>query len=383
MNWCVVIPTYNNEKTLEKVIRDVLQATRDIIVVNDGSTDGTLAILQLFPDIMIVSYDRNRGKGYALRKGFERALQEGFTHAVTLDSDGQHYASDIGLFISKAAEDPDALIVGSRILPEEKMRKGSGFANRFSNFWFRVIAGVSLPDTQSGFRLYPLLLIRNIRFITQRYEFELEVLIRSAWTGIRLSNIPIRVYYPAKVDRVSHFRPVTDFIRITLLNTVCVFIALFYIKPFSFLQYLRKDSIKGFLRKQVLQTGDSVAKVTLSVMFGVFMGIVPIWGYQLITAVALAYLLKLNKLIVIVAANISIPPMIPIILYLSHLTGGFILSADSHPVFSSEITMAWARDNLFQYIVGSLVFALTAAVFFGLLTYILLKIFRKKPVLIG
>ncbi|MBN1790946.1 MAG: DUF2062 domain-containing protein [Bacteroidales bacterium] len=383
MNWCVVIPTFNNANTLEKVIQDVLQYTGHVIVVNDGSTDNTPMVLQRFPNIITVSFFRNKGKGFALRKGFERALQEGYTHAVTLDSDGQHYASDIEKIIREAETSPQTLIVGSRTLPREKLRKGSGFANKFSNFWFRFITGVTLPDTQSGFRLYPLEMIKNIRFVTRRYEFELEVLIRSAWKGIQLIGIPIQVYYPARAERVSHYRPFTDFMRISLLNAICVIIALFYVKPFSFLQYLRKESIKGFLRKHVLQTGDSVAKITFSVMLGVFMGIVPIWGYQLITAIALAYFLRLNKLIVAVAANISIPPMIPFILYLSYVAGGIVLSGDNHLSFSSDISLTWVRDNLFQYIIGSLIFAVVAALFFGLLTYILLKVIRRKPALIN
>ena len=382
MNWCVVIPTYNNEKTLETVLLDVLQITGNVYVVNDGSTDSTPAILERFPLVRTISYARNRGKGYAIRKGFQRALADGFTHAVTIDSDGQHYASDITSFIKKAAEFPDALIVGSRTLPQDKMRQGSGFANRFSNFWFRFISGVSLPDTQSGFRMYPLEMIGKRKYFTRKYEFELEVLIRAAWNGIPLMSLPVRVYYPDREERVSHFRPFRDFVRISLLNTICVIISLLYVKPFSFIHYLKKESVAGFIKKQVLQTGDSVTKITFSVMFGIFMGIVPIWGYQLVTAIALAYVLKLNKFIVVVAANISLPPMIPFILYFSYVTGGIILSADNHLIFSHEINFTWIRDNLLQYVIGAIVFAALAAIFFGILTFALLKVIRRKPALI-
>jgi glycosyltransferase involved in cell wall biosynthesis len=380
MKWCVILPTFNNATTLEGVIRSILNITANLIVVNDGSTDATRTVLQNFPDVEVVTYSANRGKGFALRKGFSRAVEMGFTHAVTLDSDGQHLAEDITRFVEKAHDHPDAIILGSRRLPKQKMNKGSRFANRFSNFWFRLISGVELPDTQSGFRWYPVKLLQNIRFFTRRYEFELEVLIRSAWKGIPLLSIPIRVYYPDKSGRISHFRPFTDFVRISLLNAVCAFIALAYVKPFSFLQYIKRESIKGFFRKQILQTGDSISKITLSVMLGIFMGIVPIWGYQLITAITLAYILKLNRLIVIVAANISIPPMIPLILYLSYLTGGYVLSVNSELAFRSDINLVWVRDNLFQYVVGSIVFAFIAALCFGLVTLIMLHIFRKNQV---
>ena len=381
MKWCVVIPTYNNENTLENVIREVLQVTADIIVVNDGSTDRTPQILQKFQTITVISHTLNKGKGYALQKGFKAAYRNGFTHAITLDSDGQHYAGDIAAFVASIEENPDCLVVGSRTLPEEKLTRGSGFANRFSNFWFRLISGIKLPDTQSGFRLYPIHLLHAMRFFTTKYEFELEILVRSAWKGICVTSLPIRVYYPPPGERISHYRPVKDFIRISLLNTVMVLVALLYIKPFSFLKYLKKESVAGFLKKHVLQTDDSVAKTTLSVMFGVFMGIVPIWGYQLITAITLAYLFRLNKFIVIVAANISIPPMIPFILYLSFLTGGWLMKSNLEVDFTTDISFGYFRDNLFQYVLGSVVFAMAAAICFGMLTYLFLKVFRRRKAL--
>ncbi len=380
MNWCVVIPTYNNEKTLEKVVQDVLRITGDVIVVNDGSTDSTSRILQKFQNIKVVSYPRNQGKGYALKKGFEAAVKEGYEYAITLDSDGQHYASDIDAFIRKVQDQPDSLIVGSRRLPEERMRQGSSFANRFSNFWFKFIAGITLPDTQSGFRLYPLLKLKDIHFYTRKYEFELEVLVRSAWKGITVTSIPIGVFYPDPAERVSHYRPIKDFVRISLLYTVLFFIVVFYIKPFSFLKYLKKENIKGFFSRHILHSRDSTAKITLSVMLGIFMGIAPIWGYQLITAISLAYLLRLNKILVIVAAQISIPPLIPVILYFSFVTGSILLGNGTHINLVSPVTFEFVKRNLFQYIIGSLALALLLSLFFGLLMYLFMKLIRKNRV---
>jgi len=383
MNWCVVIPTYNNEKTLETILQDVLQITDDIIVVNDGSIDNTLSVIQRFSSVQSISYPQNRGKGYALMKGFEKAVQEGYRYAITLDSDGQHLADDLHKFLEKVEKNPDSLIVGTRSLPTDKMSHGSSFANKFSNFWFRLISGIRLPDTQSGYRLYPLDLLKGMHFYTHRYEFELEVLVRASWKGIHITDVPITVYYPPPEDRISHFRPVKDFIRISLLNSVFVIVALFYVKPFSFLKYLKKENIVEFIKKHILHSGDSIPKIAFSVMLGIFMGIAPIWGYQLITAIALAYLFKLNKFIVIVAANISIPPMIPPILYLSYLTGGWILNMEHQLTLNSNISLDTIRDNLFQYVVGSLVFGSFLSLCFGLATFLLLKFFRKKRALIS
>jgi glycosyltransferase involved in cell wall biosynthesis len=378
MNWCVVIPTYNNEKTLERVVQDVLGITGDVIVVNDGSTDSTPLILEKFRNIRVVSYAQNQGKGYALKRGFELAIKEGYRYAITIDSDGQHFAKDIPAFIQKSAEQPDSLIVGSRQLPKEKMRQGSSFANRFSNFWFKFIAGLTLPDTQSGYRLYPLSKLKDIHFYTRKYEFELEVMVRSAWRGIPVTSIPISVFYPSLDERISHYRPIKDFLRISLLYTVFFFVALFYIKPFSFLKYLKKENIKGFFNRHILQSKDSTAKITLSVMLGVFMGIAPIWGYQLLTAITLAYLLRLNKILVIVAAQISIPPLIPVILYLSFLTGSIILGNGAHINLVSPMTLEFVKRNLFQYIIGSLTLAVILSLFFGLIMYLFMKLIRKN-----
>ena len=131
-----------------------------------------------------------------------------------------------------------------------------------------------------------------------------------------------------------------------------------------------------------MQTRDSIAKTTFSVMFGVFMGIIPIWGYQLITAIAFAYLLRLNKFMVIVAANISIPPLIPFIIYWSYLMGGLVLSQENNLTFNSDITFTWVKENLFQYIIGSLVLAVLASLFFGLLTYALLVRMHNRRTII-
>jgi glycosyltransferase involved in cell wall biosynthesis len=378
MKYCVIIPTYNNGTTLEKVISEVLKITTDVIVVNDGSTDNSALILQKFDSLKMLSYSLNKGKGYAIRKGFERAIADGYNYAITIDSDGQHYAEDIGVFIRKISEEPDSLIVGTRNLARENIPEASGFANRFSNFWYRFITGINLSDTQTGFRLYPLDRIKGMRFFTHKYEFELEILVRAAWEEIRIISVPIRVYYPARNERISHFRPFKDFARISVLNTIFVVIALLYIKPFSFLKYLRKENIRDFINKHILITNDTNLNLSLAITLGIFMGIIPIWGFQLIVAIALAHLFKLSKFIVVVAANISIPPMIPLILYASYMTGGFVLGTGVKIRYSADLTIHTFYFNLLQYIVGSIVLAIILSIFLGVSSFIILSLTRKN-----
>ena len=217
-----------------------------------------------------------------------------------------------------------------------------------------------------------------MRFYTRKYEFELEILVRAAWNNIKITSVPIRVYYPPKEERVSHFRPFKDFTRISLLNTLFVIISLLYIKPFSFLQYLTRENIRNFINKHILLTDETNFNIAMAVAFGVFMGIVPIWGLQMITAIALAHLFKLSKFIVIVAANISIPPMIPFILYASYVTGGIVMGTGTNIRFSGDLTVRSFENNLLQYILGSIVFAVIMGIVTGIVSFFFVSNLRKK-----
>lgn len=226
---CTVIPTYNNRGTVGNVVERVLDYCNDIIVVNDGCTDDTARILALFEErITVVHYAENRGKGYALKRGFAKAKAMGFDYALTIDSDGQHFPEDIPLFVEALEQHPGALIVGSRNLKQDNMPGKNTFANKFSNFWFNVQTGIDLPDTQTGYRLYPLRKLPSLDLLTSRYEAELELLVFSAWRGLDLVPIQVNVYYPKGEERVSHFRPFWDFFRITVLNTILCLVALVY-----------------------------------------------------------------------------------------------------------------------------------------------------------
>ncbi|MDR1666945.1 MAG: glycosyltransferase family 2 protein [Bacteroidales bacterium] len=230
MKICAVIPTFNNDRTLSEVINGVLKHIAAVIVVNDGSTDRTADILEEYGErIRVISCPANRGKGYALRQAFRYALCKGFTHAIAIDSDGQHFADDIPNFLATAIRRPDALIIGNRNLSQENMPRKNTFANRFSNFWFTVQTARRLADTQTGFRLYPLEKIGKMHLFTRRYETELEILVRSAWNGIPFVPIAVGVHYAP--DRVTHFRPFADFARISLLNTVFCLLAVVYGYP--------------------------------------------------------------------------------------------------------------------------------------------------------
>lgn len=238
---CIVIPTFNNEKTIGSVIERALHFSYQIIIIDDGCTDHTEQQLAPYLNIIIILKNKkNQGKGHALKIGLTKAQTMGYRYAITLDADGQHYPEDIPLFVEEIKKYPDALIIGSRTLRNKNMSKNSTFANRLSNFWFYIQTGKRLPDTQTGFRLYPLLKIKYLKLLTAKYEAELELLVFSAWHDIVIQPISIHVYYPPKSERVSHFRPLTDFIRISILNTILCIMAVVYGLPLRMKHFIRR-----------------------------------------------------------------------------------------------------------------------------------------------
>ncbi|MDO4758113.1 MAG: DUF2062 domain-containing protein [Rikenellaceae bacterium] len=375
----VVIPTYNNAGTIASVIADVKHYAEDILVVNDGSTDSTQQILASIEGIRIYHYAENRGKGHALKCGLKEAYALGFRYAITIDSDGQHYADDLPRFVERIAEKPDSLLIGARNLTAENMPSKNTFANRFSNFWYRVETGIRLTDTQSGYRLYPLAKLQNLRLITSRYEFEVEIIVRAAWRGVPVENIPIKVYYPPEGERVSHFRPLQDFTRISILNTFLVLIAFLCYYPWRFLRSLTRENIRNFFDKQLIHTADSNLRMAAAMGWGVFCGIIPLWGYQMIFAALSAHFLRLNKIVAVVFSNVSIPPMIPIILFGS-LWLGARLFGEEMLLSIDQITFEAVADSLKHYLVGSCALASVAGLVVAVAGWIVMLVCRRKPI---
>lgn len=371
---CVIVPTYNNHKTLNRVLNSVLEYTNKVVIVNDGSTDETATILKDYSDLVQIHHEENSGKGVALRNGFKKAIDLGYEYAITIDSDGQHFASDIPVFINEVVIDKNVLLIGGRNMTQEGVPKKSSFGNKFSNFWFWFETGIKLEDTQSGYRLYPLKSIPK-KYFTRKFEFEIEVIVRSAWKGVIVKNVPIKVLYDPS-ERVSHFRPFKDFTRISILNTILVVITLLYIKPRDLFFSLKKKGIKRFILENILHNQDSPLKKALSVALGVFIGICPFWGFQTVLVIGLSIFFKLNKAISFAASNISIPPFIPFIIYGSLKIGGCFFENNNSVELDKSITFDNIQNNILQYLIGSVVLATLAAFIFGIVTYLCLMIFN-------
>jgi glycosyltransferase involved in cell wall biosynthesis len=376
-NTCIIIPTYNNEKTVERIIKSVIEVTQSnsIIVVNDGSTDQTSAIINQFGNqITVLEYSKNKGKGFALKTGFKYAIEKGFKNAISIDSDGQHFPADIPLLLEEASKHENTVIMGSRNMEQEGVPGKSSFGNKFSNFWFWVETSNRLPDTQTGFRLYPLEPISKMKLYTNKFELEIELIVRLAWKGVKFKAVSINVHYDFQ-DRVTHFRPFKDFTRISILNTIFVIICFLYIYPRAIFS---KKTLQ-LIKLEATKKDETNLMKSLSLGFGAFIAIFPVWGFQLLIGIPLATAFKMNRVLFLITANISIPPLIPAILYVSIIIGQLLFTGhiDNSDIWNTSFEAI--QTNLLHYTVGAIIFSLIA---FGTITLISLGLFnsfRKNP----
>jgi uncharacterized protein (DUF2062 family) len=222
----------------------------------------------------------------------------------------------------------------------------------------------------------------GMRFVSTKYEFEVEVLVKSVWRGIEVDSVPVDVYYPPQKERISHFRPGPDFTRISFLNAYLVFGAMLYGHWAVIFRYLTWVNVKSFFRRNFFDSDEPAARKAASVSLGVFMGIVPLWGFQMILCGILAHLLRLNKAISLVSSNISAPPMAALVIYGSYLLGLWLLPPDHEmPLRLSLIREDPSRfivNSSMQYLVGSFTLAFLAGAFAFLLSYPLFTFFKRS-----
>jgi glycosyltransferase involved in cell wall biosynthesis len=209
----VLIPAYNCAATIDAVVRGARAQVADVLVVDDGSRDDT-AVRAREAGAEVLRFDANRGKGAALRAGLAALAARGATHALAMDGDGQHLAREVPRLIDAASADPTALVIGERRIGTQEVKPVKLFGNRFANRWVEIASGVAVPDSQSGLRVYPLAATLALGATAERFAFETEVLIRAARAGMTITSVPVDVYYPPAAERVSHYAPWRDTVRI-------------------------------------------------------------------------------------------------------------------------------------------------------------------------
>jgi glycosyltransferase involved in cell wall biosynthesis len=218
MRFCTIIPVYNNTRT----IADMVQRCRavkgsDLLVIADGSTDNS-DIKAKTAGAKVIKLPTNMGKGWAIRHGLEQARSSGHTHAIVLDADGQHFPEDIPKFIAATRKAPNRIWVGIRNMDRIEVPKSSLRGRAISNFWATLNGWQRCRDTQCGYRSYPIDKTLALPCRENGFQFEMEVLVRASWKGLRLGHINIDVHYPQKALRVSHFDKKRDNLKFTWLS---------------------------------------------------------------------------------------------------------------------------------------------------------------------
>jgi uncharacterized protein (DUF2062 family) len=374
MKPCIVIPCYNHPATVAAVARSA-QAYCPVLVVDDGST---LPLPEL-PGCTLIRLETNSGKGAALLAGFKRAAELGYSHVITMDADGQHFAEDLPKFLTLAEKQPDALAVGVRDFfaagcPTHRRR-----SNAVSTFWFRVETGVRLGDTQCGFRCYPVPLTQSLCLRSGRYALELEFMVRASWIGTPIVAVPVHCTYAPDQIRLSHFRPVKDLAHITFMNIGLVLQSWFVPRTLRVLWSCgKKIAPTATLREFFSDHAHEPLQVSLAVGLGLFFGIVPIWGFQMIVAAAVAHFLRLNKAITLVASNISIPPVAPIIAGVAFILGHWMFTGEVLALSWPHMTRAQVSLFFMQFLVGSFALAVIVGAVGATGTYVLARLFRRK-----
>lgn len=212
----VVIPTYNNPQSIQKVAQDVLDHGYTLIIVDDGSTTPVSSLLQDNDKLTILRHEINQGKGAAITTGAREAHKKGYDYFVSLDGDGQHLASQIQK-ICDVCDGKDQIIIGARNFGINHVPNGSKFGRWFSNFWACWNTEQHITDSLSGFRVYPTSIL-DLIIQTKHFDWEMEVLVKHAWKGRLIKEVIIECYYPSPEERVSHFKKFWDTAAIVMVH---------------------------------------------------------------------------------------------------------------------------------------------------------------------
>ena len=375
INIFIIVPVYNHGDTLRRIVTEILNHHNHVIVVDDGSNDRGIEKISDLP-VHVKVHERNKGKGAALKTGAETALELGGTHMVSIDADGQHDPGDLPKFISAVKNSPMAVHVGYRNFETSNVPGISRFGRSFSNFWLRVQTGRKVLDTQSGFRAYPLEIFKRLKFTEKRYSFEVEILVRSAWAGLDLCDVPISVYYPPKEERVSHFRALVDNARISWLNTRLTLRSMF---PWPHQKMIDNAdiSIARPLKslKILLQQEETAKGLAGSVFIGVFFGTLPLVGLHTLIILLTAGFLSQNRIVAVASSQMCMPPFVPAVcIEVGHYM--------RHGCFLTEISMQTlgyeALERFWEWIIGSFVVAPVLASIAAAATYCAAWIIRKQ-----
>ena len=397
----IVLPVFNHCKTVGAVMADIIETFPNelLVVVNDGSGDGTATAigdahaLQPLARIVVCEHQHNKGKGAALLTGFHTALDAGCTHALTIDADGQHSLEDAMRLAAMARLFPNDSIIGDRQLDRFEVPKNSRRGRDMSRFWLWLETGIDIPDPQCGLRVYPLAPTLAVRCLTRRYDFETEITARMVWRGVRIRSAAITCLYFPPAQRVSHFRPLMDTMRGTWINIVLTTARILSLPPGRMAPapapcdrpHVARLWDRRYWRRMLNLNGCRPIEPSLAaaaVGIGVLIAFIPLYGLQTILAIYIARRLHLNLPLLVLATQISIPPLSIGIILLSMVAGHLLLHGAlphvSPHILGQHSTWHWLTTFTADLLVGGLACGLIAGTVALLTTRLVFRLRHQR-----
>ncbi len=354
----LAVPVFDNRRTVGRVVSELLALDLPLVVVDDGSSDGSGEAAAAL-GVTVITHAENRGKGAAILTAAEHIRAAGGSHLICFDADGQFAAPDVARFVAAIAADPWAVVYGVRQFGAD-VPGSSLFGHRFSNFWARLITGTRVLDSQCGFRAYPVAALLDLDIKASRYDFEVDALVRSAWAGLDLVGVPIAVTYSPPEGRVTHFHPIRDNARISRSYAKLFFRA---IAPVPHRMLVRDGAASGRvlspwrpleLLRALLGEHSSPNRLAAAVALGLLLATLPLIACHSVAIIVAAGLLRLNRLLAFSVSHLCAPPFVPAVClevgyYLRH--GAWLAT------FNAKTLWAQLDQRFLDYLLGTLVVA--------------------------
>ena len=358
LKYAIVIPHYNHNGTLRRVAEGCLKKNPDVVIFDDGSTVSPAPQLSGLP-VTLVRFKENRGKGQMISEAARWAKEHGFTHIVTIDSDGQHRHQDYPALVRLSRSCAKAIIIGKRKFDKKEVPFSSRFGRAFGGFWVHLQTGKKVTDIQSGYRIYPVDLLLTLPLWSKRYAFEVEVVVKALWAGFEVREKEISVVYPK--NRVSHFSALKDNLRLAILNTYLTIRSMLPIPHRQYVTTGKKIEKRGYWESMIenLKKPGSAAKNAVSAAWGIFCGSIALPGVRQVMLFGGAGWWNLNRLLAISFEKFCIGPIIPA---LCIEVGFFLRNGRFLTEFNLTTLGRQFLSRVWEWILGSLVVAPVLAV---------------------
>lgn len=355
----IVIPVYNCGITLRSVAQTAIATGYDLLVVDDASDDHCLQSIADLP-CRTTRSEEHRGKGAALLLGAKRAAQLGYDTIVAIDGAGRYNPTDIHLLVVKAQNyKAPCMIIGAQQQIKDNAQNPNHFAKTSANFWVRLACGLEIPDAESSFRLYPVKELLAQSLTRSHYGFEIETLVKLAWSGIQIISVPVTACNAPADQEFSGFSKIGDRLSLALLHSQLVFRRLLpwphkkltEQEPFpeKVFKTISKNPLK--VLREICREHTSPLWLAMAVWLGIFMGALPLLAIHTIAIIYVAHRLHMNKVAAVAASQFCMPPVVPV---LCIQMGYYLRTGELLVDFSWQPWLLGIHERLWEWLIGSL-----------------------------